>query len=563
MGLNGTLAVASRALEAFTAGIEVAGQNIANANTPGYIREKLNLTTSAPYRSGNLILGTGVDVGGIQQEINLFLEARIYTANSDASAADARQTIYKQLETQIRELGDGDLSTRLNEFVAGVQDTVDSPSAVATREATILQGERLATDITDLRGRVDELRKAQTINIESLVDEANQLVKTIKELNPRISKLEIGGLIDSDAGGLRTQRYTALNRLSEIVPIRFAEREDGSLDVFTESQFLILANQTQEFQTVIGVDRGVQVQTVRLSQTKTELTDSGGGELQGIIDGRDQILGGFVDKLNEYTGNLIFEFNKVHASGEGLAGYQSVTATNRASVTNVALNQAGLAFTPGHGSFEIKVGDGNTFKTTKIAIDLDGIGTETTLEDLRAALDAVDNVTATISTDGRLKLETGVNSEFRFANDTSGVLAALGINTFFAGTDSLSVAVNSTIADDHRLLATSRGGGPSDNRNVRALATLIDQPISTLGDVSLDDFYNSIVSTVAQSSSAETAVAASAEGFRESLFNQRQQYSGVSLDEEAIHLLQFQRAYQSAARIISTVDELFSILLTI
>ncbi|HEX6987425.1 MAG TPA: flagellar basal body protein, partial [Planctomycetaceae bacterium] len=93
MGLYAALHTSGRSLQAFTAGISVAGQNVANANTPGYIREELNLDTNLPYKRGGLVFGTGVQVDGIRQQINVFLETRIHTAKGDHAAAKAASEI--------------------------------------------------------------------------------------------------------------------------------------------------------------------------------------------------------------------------------------------------------------------------------------------------------------------------------------------------------------------------------------------------------------------------------------------------------------------------------------
>src|SRR5690554_6476044 len=109
MGLSAALANAGRSLEVFTAGITVAGQNIANANTPGYVREKLLLSTNPSFRVGQLLFGTGVQATGIKQQIDLYLESRLYNASSDAISAIARRDIFQQLEGELRELGENDL----------------------------------------------------------------------------------------------------------------------------------------------------------------------------------------------------------------------------------------------------------------------------------------------------------------------------------------------------------------------------------------------------------------------------------------------------------------------
>lgn len=564
MTLNSVIRTAEHSLEIFTAGIQVAGQNVSNANTPGYIREELNLVAGDSYRKGDLIFGTGVRAEGIVQQIDKFLETRIHAANGDVSASAAREAIYKQLEAEIRELGDSDLSTSLSNFLAAIHDVVNQPESAPLRQLMLQQGQQFAGDVANLRYRLDNLRARQTVAIDSLVKEANTLIQKIHNLNPQIVQLEAGGTIPSDAGALRSQRYDALNRLSQIIPIKFTERKDGSVEVFTNNDTLILGSMVQTLETIPAVDRGVQVQTVRLSKTHSLiLQNATGGELKGIVDGRDQILGGFVDELDRYAAAVIGEFNRIHSSGEGLIGFDSVTATNAVDNTTAALNAAGLDFPPQHGSFQLKVTNkiSGLTETTTINVDLDGIGSDTSLEDLRAALDAVDNVSATITPKGFLQIDAGSDYELTFSGDTSGVLASLGINTFFTGHDSTTIGINPAVAADHRLLATGQGGGPSDSRNVELLADFNRTPLASLDGLGLTEFYEETVSSVAQQSASETAVTDGLRTFQQSLLNQREQFSGVSLDEEAVKVLQFQHSFQAAARLISTVDELFTTLL--
>lgn len=96
-----------------------------------------------------------------------------------------------------------------------------------------------------------------------------------------------------------------------------------------------------------------------------------------------------------------------------------------------------------------------------------------------------------------------------------------------------------------------------------ALAAFFDNPVTSLGSLSLDAFYDTTLSSLAQASASETAVAEEFAAFRDSLLNQRGQFSGVSLDEEAINIIQFQRSFQAAARLISIIDELLDVLLSI
>lgn len=565
MSLSAALATASRALEVFSTAVQVSSSNIANANTPGYIREELKLTSDSSFKRGDLIVGAGAKATAVRQAIDQFLETRIHATNSEAHAAGARESIYTQLEGQLRELGDQDLSSRFSSFLSAINEVVNQPEQGPLRNNIVAAGEALVSDITSLRSRVDRLRTDQTGRINNLVDEANNLIDEIGDLNQKITRHEINGLSESESGGLRTQRYDALNRLSEIIPVQYREQPNGNVDVYSGSEYVVFSGHRQHIETATIEDRGVEVDTVQFTQTHFQISQAG-GEIRGVIDGRDEILGAFVDDLDQLAGSLIFAFNRIHSSGEGLEGYSTITSTSRVDDANAVLSDVELPGSINHGSFELKVTNRLTGITQAetIRIDLDGIGgNDTSLEDLRAAIDSAANVSATITTTGELRLDAAPEFDLRFADDTSGVLAFLGINTFFTGSDSASIGINSLIKENQNRLATGQGAGPSDNRNVLQLATVLEQPLDQLGGRGIEDFYQNVVSGIAQGTSAEKAKASGLEQFRQALLSQREQFSGVSLDEEAVRLIEFQQAYAASARVIRSVDELFDILVSL
>ena len=564
MALTAALASATRALEVFSTGVQVSANNIANANSAGYIREELVIDPANPFQRGALVIGSGAEATAVRQVIDQYLETRIHTAGSNAAASQARQDIYSQLESQLRELGDSDLSTRFSSFSAAINEVVNQPELSPLRASVIEEGRLLASSIRDLRSRVDDLRRAQTRRIDDIVAEANQLIDEIQKLNKQIGLQESNGLLSSDAGGLRSNRYEALNRLAEILPIRYQEQPNGAVDVYSGSEFVLLGAEKQLLETTTAVDRNVPVQTVRFDRTKQDISQAGGGELRGIIEGRDDIVGGFVDQLDQLTVGLINAVNRVHASGEGIAGYSTVTSINHVTDVNRVLNDAGLAISPEHGSFTLKVHNQTTGITEshEIQVDLDGLGgNDTTLDDLRASIDAIAGVSASITTDGRFKLDADTDFDLRFSDDSSGVLAALGINTFFTGSNAQTIGINETVAGNPDLFAAGQGGGPSDNRNALLLAEVLDVEQSSLEGASINDFYSSIVAGVAQGTAAEQATAQGLQAYRDSLNAQREQFSGVSLDEEAVRLIEFQQAFAASARVIQTVDELFQLLI--
>ena len=104
MTLFSTIQLSSNALAAAQLGLQVTSNNIANANTPGYLRQRMVLTPGPTQRYGNLLLGLGVDVEAIVQVTDRFLAERLRAAESDLANGETQENTYVQLESLIGEL---------------------------------------------------------------------------------------------------------------------------------------------------------------------------------------------------------------------------------------------------------------------------------------------------------------------------------------------------------------------------------------------------------------------------------------------------------------------------
>src|SRR5574340_527133 len=133
MSLFGSIRLAANTLRANDIALQVVGQNIANANTPGYIREEVILEPGPTQRMGNLLLGLGVDVAAVVQKIDLFLEERLRGSVSDRVDAETLQNAYLELEGIVGELSDTDLSTSLNLFFSSISEILNQPESVSVR----------------------------------------------------------------------------------------------------------------------------------------------------------------------------------------------------------------------------------------------------------------------------------------------------------------------------------------------------------------------------------------------------------------------------------------------
>jgi flagellar hook-associated protein 1 FlgK len=567
MGLGAALGIAANALNVFSTGIQVTGQNLANASTPGYMVENLQVQPAPSYGVTPLILGSGVEATGVTQQVDQFLQKQIYDANSESSGSTQLNSIYTSLQQQLQALGDNNLSTQFSNFSSALSNLANQPESASLNTQAVDAGTQLAGAISSLRLSVDQQRIDANTQVQQLVTQANSLIQNIVQLNPQITKLESSQLLQSQAGSLRDQRYQDLNQLSQIIPITYNENSDGSINVYSGSNYLVLGQQSQQLKTVSSGSEGVSTLNVQFGTTGGQITATspGSGQLAGILQGRDTVLGGFEQNLDTLTSNMIFAFNKIYASGQGNDGYTSVTSNDAVTDPTAALNQAGLNFAPQNGSFQLQVVNGTTglTSTSTINVNLNGTGSDTTLDGLASEINAVSNVSATVTTDGHLEINANPNFQIKFSNDSSNVLASLGINSFFTGTDATNIGVDSSVTANSNLFASAQGNGPSDGSNALALSQFATSPLAGLNGQSLNDNYNAMITDIGNKASAETVLSQSQSDFVQSLNAQQQQFSGVSIDQQAIHLMQYQENYQASAKIVTTIDQLFTVLMNI
>jgi flagellar hook-associated protein 1 FlgK len=567
MSLFSSIRMAGNTLQADSIALQVVGQNIANANTPGYIREEVILMPGPTQSKGALLLGTGVQVYAVIQKMDSFLEERLRGAVSDQASAEAQEQIYIDLEGAIGELNDTDLSTSLNNFFSSIAEILNQPESTTVRNLAVLQGNSLANDIKNLAERVLEMRGDVNSRIQGMASDINRLVDQIRTLNLRITETEVGGAIGSDAVGLRDQRLKALQDLAQLVDIRVQEQDSGGVAVYCGGDYLVYEGVARHVEVKTQSDRGLPTASISLAQTGMPL-DASGGQLHGLLAARDDVLGAFQDKLNDFAKTLINEFNKIYATGQGLIGYSDVVSEFAVDDATVPLNtdENGLEFLPVNGSFQVLVHNRETglTQTTNIRVDLNGLGEDTTLEDLARQLDDVDGISAVATATGKLEIRSdGADQEFAFANDTSEVLAALGINTFFSGSSAVDIGINGYVREDPSKFAASGGGIGSDTSNAVTLASFQDRPLASQHGNTLADVYDRMVGDATQGSTIAQATAEGARTFQETLNGQKLATSGVNLDEEAIRMIGFQQSYQASARYIRTLSDLLETLVNL
>ena len=563
MSLIAALNISKSALAVQQAAMQVTSNNVANAGSAEYTRQVARTVpvTDSQFKPG-VFMGNGVNLIAIERQIDEALEGRIRGSVSDGQAADARQQWIGRVEAVFHELGDDDLSSQLSTFFNGWSNLANNPQDMALRQIVLQNGNSLASMFQSLRSQLDDLQADVDQRMATLTDQANALADQVAQFNGEIVMAEAG--VPGSANALNDQRDAVLRKLSELIDIKTQDTGNGVVNVMIGSDPLVIGtvNRGIAFDQQ-NIDGGVRAIISNKADKGQFIINS--GQLGALVNVRSDIDDSIAE-LDNLAGSLVFELNKIHASGQGIVGFSQASAANTVADSNAILNttDAALPFTPVNGSLVVHVRQKSTglSSSTLIDIDLDGLNAnDTTLNSLAAALDAVNGISATASA-GKLRIASDSSDiEFTFSQDSSGVLAALGINSFFTGKDARTIAVASELKSSPGLLAAAKNGQSGDNQTAVAIVDLETQPLSSLGGVSLKEKYESLINGLAVSAASAKNDAEAAQVIQTTLLNQREALSGVSLDEEAVNLMRQQRAFQGAARIIAAVDELLKTLI--
>jgi flagellar hook-associated protein 1 FlgK len=310
-----------------------------------------------------------------------------------------------------------------------------------------------------------------------------------------------------------------------------------------------------------------------------------GGVLTGYFQFRNGNVGSYLEKLDGFSSSLTWEVNRIHSQGTGTQGFENVIGTYKVGNTGLALGsaEAGLVFgdklTSGNVMMYVYNETTGALEESQ-ALDFNS-GTagvqnfDPTVHSLDDVVDAINNTFSGVSAsvvDGHLQITADSNRAFAFGTDSCGLLAALGVNTFFDGSDSRTLAINTAVLNNTSFINAGHVNGAGemnegDNTSAMAIAALQHATVSvtTAGGgttrQTLGEYYAALVSLVGSdtstakfSSEYQAALAADLKARQESV-------SGVNLDEEMTNLIKFQHAYTAAAKLITTADSMMEVLL--
>lgn len=542
--LNSVLDIAKNALLTNQKAINVTSHNIANANTPGYTRQVAVLESMDPVNYGGLYFGTGVKAAAVQRFYDGFQYAQLRGATSSLSMYQTKGELLKSLEGIMNDFDGAGLSSTIDNFFNSIQALSNDPSSYGERASLLSNAETLSDRFNSIDAALRQNLSNANKEIEAQVNEINSLSTRVAELNGQIAAVEVAGVSAND---LRDHRDELLKSLSQIIDINTVENSFGQADVYVAGGPFI----------VTGVNTSAL--SVNLNASNTEVYDIigngsalngsiSGGSLKGLLDGADEFLN-IKDKVNMLAASMVKALNSQHAQGYGLDGSTGTDFFDQLSVYTAAnANNTGRAVVSGGtvtdlglvtlDDYEVRFSSANAYtvvNTSAGSVVTQGVytsGSAITFDGL-----------SFIITDDSGTPQTGD----RFAvSPVKNAAMNIGVSV----TDPNKVAASGTLA-----------GIPGDNTNALALGNL--REAAAVEGSTFNQYYNGILMDLGIVTMESKSNYRSQQKVVEQLQLARDSASGVSMEEEAINLIKLQRAYEAAAKVMSTADSMFETLLNL
>ncbi|RNA67568.1 flagellar hook-associated protein FlgK [Alteribacter keqinensis] len=497
------LETARRAINTQQSAIHTTGHNIANANTQGYSRQRVNFTPTEAFPNPGFNkpsipgqLGTGVKAGEIERIRESFLDLQYRKENNKHGYWSARHTALEKIEDIMNEPTEDGIAQTMDRFWQSLQDLSVYPEDSGARSVVRQNGIALAETFNYTAQSLEAVQRDYKNQLGVENTRVNSLLDQINNVNQQIASVEPHGYLAND---LYDARDNLVDELSEYVNISVEQVSSGGM-----AKENAAGRYTIKLLNEHGQDMGVTLVNGRsLEAARFELSyDEDSGLIDGISVGGETFDPEEFNSYGKLKGSI--ETHGYLADGEefGLIPEMMQSIDQMVYAFTSAFNDVHES---GMSLYEMANG-----------------------EESIAFFDFA----------GGLNISAG---------NVKG--AALGLKV----TDDI-------LGDLDKIAAATVTGGEAfsgDGSNALALANVKDNPLN-FGDstTNVQSFYQGVIGALAVSTNEAERMSRNTDQLRESVDDRRQSISGVSLDEEMTNLIKFQHAYNAAARNMTTIDEM-------
>ena len=325
MSLASLLSIARSALAVQQRAMDVTAHNVANAQTPGYSRQRLNVSAAPPLVSTLGTLGRGVTSAGISRARDLFSDA-VYRRESGllGDSGSMRDTL-SQVESAMNEPSDSGVAAALDGLFASFSDLANDPAGSTSRALVQQAASRFVQRLHQLDSDVSSVTDDALARLRSQVDQLNGLATRIADYNQQILAAQgTGGAPD-----LEDQRDVLVDQVSGLVGARVLQHADGTIAVLAGDAVLVDGSTVQTFE-MRGLATGGFALGVAGGGPQV---DPGGGSVGALVRLVDTTLPGVRQQLDTLARNLVAEVNRIHRTGYTLTGATGTDFFDRAGLT--------------------------------------------------------------------------------------------------------------------------------------------------------------------------------------------------------------------------------------
>ncbi|CAO3358736.1 flagellar hook-associated protein FlgK [Azospirillum melinis] len=580
MSLRVASSIASSALRTSEVGIAVASSNVANADTDGYTRK----TASNITRSTGVNVAS-VDVTAVSSNVDRYLLKTLVSAQSDLGYTDTRNSYLDRMQSAFGSVSSDDSGgTDIGSMIDALADTLGtlatSPESESAKAATVQDLSDLAETLRNTSSSIQSLRAQADDGIATTVDTINESLNSIDSLNDRIVK---GKALGQNVTDLEDQRNTAIKSLSKSIDVTYQVDDSGLMRISTASGKSLLDTKVHELSytpaasvsasTAYSASAGGSSGFNGIMLNGVDVTGSSlGGSLGALVQLRDTDLPAQQAGLDELATTLMDRLNTIQNQGTSYPAPQSLTGTETVSASD--------ALKVTSGTLRVAVTDSSGTAAEVLDIDL---STKSTLQDVVDAINTMSNASASISADGKLVISAnsasnGIALGGDANNGITGAFSdAYGLNDLLTGTGASDIKVATRIAADSSLLATGAlssasgltAGGTALTSGEGSVAKALSAAFSASYDfdaagslsarsTSFAGYAGAVIQGAATLADKASTAYDSQKTYTSSLESTFSSQSGVNVDEETAAISTLQSAYEAAAAVMKTLQEMFS-----
>lgn len=621
MSLSQALSTALSGLRATQTGLSIIAGNVANANTPGYVRKSATLVQTA---SGDA--GTGVRVAGINRELEQYVQRQLQVEVSGGSYADVRAQFYQRLQKIYGTPGaDGALETVFGDFLSALRALSATPESTATRNSVLSAAQILAAQLNGMSADIQALRSDAELGLSDAVRQANEAMQNIARINQQLGSARAE---DPTTAALLDQRDNSIRQLSELMDVRVVAGDYNQVIVFTNAgvQLVGLSASQIEFdaQGTITASNKWSADPAERSVGTILLTAPNGsavdliankairsGRIAGLIELRDRVLPEAQSQLDAIAAGMASALSDRTVAGTAVtSGAQAGFEVDAGAL--LAGNRINLTYTDTvtgtqHRVTIVRVDDPAALPLPSaatadpndevIGIDFSG-GMASVVAQLNAALGpaglqfsnpagnvlrALDDGAAgttdvdALSATGTATGLAGGSAELPFFLDGNNIYSG-AINSLGAQSVGLAgrIKVNGALLADPSRLVVYQTSAPTPGGESTRPDFILDRlgnavfsfapqtatgPAGTVFNGSVANYIRQIISQ--QGDAAETAnrLKQGQDIVVNSLQQRFSETSGVNIDAEMANLLTLQTVYGANARVMTAVRDMLALLM--